>query len=59
MSKCRQLQRYVDTGDGNSAKRMLLGKFEVTAALIYYAENTGDIQYRRNMIQTIHDTDDI
>jgi hypothetical protein len=33
-SECEQLQRNVEKGGGNFAKRMLLGKSEVTSALI-------------------------
>jgi hypothetical protein len=39
-------------------KRMLLGKFEVTWAVIQFAENTGSILYRQYIVQA-HDSGDI
>ena len=44
-------------GDGKFAKRVLVGKFEVTSAVIQYAENTGNTLYRY-MIQGIYNTGD-
>jgi len=46
---CQNVYSYrgnVENGDGNFAKRMLVGKVEVTSAVIEYAENTGNILYR-------------
>jgi hypothetical protein len=56
-SECRQLLRNGEKGDGNFAKRMLLGKFEVTLVVIQCAENTGNTLYRY-MIQAIYNTGD-
>jgi hypothetical protein len=64
MSECRQLQGNVEKGDGSFAKRMLVGKYEVTWAVIEHAENTGHTLYRRYatqmirwyMIRAIHDS---